>query len=66
MRIESLNYMYICIYSSVFLISMIMSNITNMNINKYKKKKTSSITLYYTYTNIQALHFAGSNHGSEY
>lgn len=64
MRIESLNYMYICIYSSVFLISMIMSNINNMNINKYKQ--TSSITLYYTYTNIQALHFAGSNHGSEY
>lgn len=64
MRIESLNYMYICIYSSVFLISMIMSNINDMNINKYKQ--TSSITLYYTYTNIQALHFAGSNHGSEY
>lgn len=41
-----------------------MSNINNMNINKYKQ--TSSITLYYTYTNIQALHFAGSNHGSEY
>lgn len=64
MRIKSLNYMYICILL-VFLISMIMSNITNMNINKYKKKP-SSITLYYTYTNIQALHFAGSNHGSEY
>lgn len=62
MRIESLNYMYI--FFCFFLISMIMSNINNMNINKYKQ--TSSIALYYTYTNLQAFHFAGSNHGSEY
>lgn len=41
-----------------------MSNIKNRNINQYKQ--TSLITLHSTYTNIQALYFAGSNHGSEY